>query len=111
MHTQFNAKSIKQAFLSAIAISVIALPLVASAGDKSSGVFYNEQNLDNGTDQEILYAKLQDKSREICGSSNLKVTGSIERVSANEECYQGTLTAAVERLNNSDVTELHQQES
>jgi UrcA family protein len=111
MHTKFNAKTIRKAFVSAIAISVIALPLLASAGDKSSGVFYTQQNLDNRDDQEILYAKLQDASRDMCGSSNLQVTGSVERVAANKECYEGTLTAAVERLDNSKVKELHQQSS
>jgi len=111
MNTTLNARTIKQALVSAIAISVTALPLMASAGDKHSGIFYTQQNLDNTTDQEILYAKLKDASREICGSSSLQVTGSIERVSANQECYEGTLTAAVERLNNSKVKELHQQNS
>jgi UrcA family protein len=111
MNTKFSAKTIKQTFVSAIAISLITLPLLASAGEKTSGVFYNKQSLNNATDQEILYAELKGASRDICGSSRLQVTGSVERVLANEECYQGTLSAAVERLNNSEVTELHQQDS
>jgi len=111
MNTKLTAKTIKQAFVSAIAISLMTLPLLASAGDKNSGIFYTSQDLDNSKQQEILYAKLKEASREICGSSNLQVTGSVERVSANEECYEGTLTAAVNRLNNSKVKELHQQNS
>ena len=111
MNIKSSAKTIKQTFVSAIAISLITLPLLVSAGEKTSGIFYNKQNLDNSADQEILYAKLKDASRDICGSTRLQVTGSVERVSANEECYQGTLSAAVERLNNSEVMDLHQQGS
>ena len=111
MNTKFNVKTIKQTFVSAIAIALITLPLLASAADSKSGIFYTKQNPENSTDQEILYAKLKDASRDICGSTNLHVTGSVERVSANDECYEGTLTAAVERLDNEAVKELHQQES
>lgn len=110
MNVKINANSIKQALVSAIAVSLIALPLMASAGDNKSSIFYSKQNLDNSTDQEILYAKLKDASRDMCGSSNLQVTGSVERVTANDECYEGTLTAAVERLGNAEVKALHQQE-
>ncbi len=109
MNPTFNAKSIKQALLSAIAVSLITLPLLASAGETKSGIFYSPQSLNNTTDQKILYAKLKDASHDICGSTNLQVTGSVERVVGNNECYEGTLTAAVERLGNSEVTALHQQ--
>jgi len=111
MNTKFNAKTFKQAFVSAIAVSLFTLPLLASAADSNSGFFHNNKNLENTTDQEILYTKLQHASREICGSSNLQLTGSVERAMANDECYEGTLTAAVERLNNSEIKELHEQSS
>ena len=116
MKTKFNADSIKHALVSAIAVSLIAMPLLASAAasnsaDKKATIFYSSQSLDNSTDQENLYARLKDASRDICGSSNLHMTGSVERSSGNDKCYEGTLDAAVERLGNSEVTELHQQES
>jgi UrcA family protein len=116
MKTKFNADSIKHALVSVIAVSLIALPLLASAAsansaDKKSSIFYSAQSLDNSSDQEILYAKLKDASRDICGSSNLQMTGSVERSLGNDKCYEGTLNAAVERLDNSEVSALHQQES
>ena len=111
MNPTFNAKSIKQALVSAIAVSLITLPLLASAAENKSGIFYSPQSLNNTTDQEVMYAKLKNASRNICGSSNLQVTGSVERVIGNDECYEGTLTAAVERLGNSEVSALHQQQN
>jgi len=111
MNTKTRAKTFKQNFVSAIAISLMTLPLLASAGEKRSVIFTDTNNLDNATDQEVLYSKLKDASREMCGSSNIQETGSLERVRANDECYEGTLRAAVERLNNSDIKELHQQNS
>lgn len=111
MNTKFNAKTFKQTFLSAIAISLITLPLLATASEKNSAIFYGKQNLDNTTDQEVLYLRLKDASRDMCGSSNIQATGSLERVRANDECYEGTLSAAVERLNNSEIKEFHEQNS
>jgi UrcA family protein len=116
MKTKFNPDSIKHALVSVIAVSLIALPMLASAAaansaDEKSTIFYSAQNLDNNTDQEVLYTRLKDASRDMCGSSNLHMTGSVERSSGNDKCYEGTLDAAVERLGNSEVTSLHQQES
>lgn len=109
MNTKTNAKTFKKTFVSAIAISLLTLPLLASAGEKKSVIFTDTNNLDNTPDQEALYSRLKDVSREMCGSSNIQATGSLERVRANDECYEGTLGAAVERLNNSEIKELHEQ--
>ena len=111
MNTKLNANSIKNALVFAIAVSMITLPLLASAGKKNDGFIYSSSSLKNPTDQEVLYAKLKHASRDICGSSNLQLTGSVERVSGNKECYEGTLNAAVERLGDARVKALHQQES
>ena len=108
MNTKCNAKTIKKTFVSAIVTTLITLPLLASAADNNSGFFHVEKNLNNTTDQEVLYVKLQKASRKICGSTDLQRTGSVERVMANNECYEGTLTAAVERLNNPKIKELHE---
>ena len=109
-----NHGSIKHALVSAIAVGLIAIPMLASAGSspssqKKASIFYDAQSLDYPTDQEILYARLQDASRDMCGTSNLQVNGSVERARRNDECYEGTLTAAVKRLDDPGVTALHQQ--
>lgn len=111
MNTYFTAKNVRQAFVSAIAISLISLPLLTSAAGNSPGFFGDQKNQDKTMDHEAIYMKLQTASRHVCGSSNLHLTGTVERVMANNECYEGTLAAAVERLNDPKVQELHQQKS
>ena len=111
MNTNFTVKNVRQAFVSAIAISLISLPLLTSAAENNSGFFSDKKNQDKTTDYETIYTELQVASRQVCGSSSLQVTGSVERVVANNECYEGTLTAAVKRLNNSKVQEIHKQKS
>jgi UrcA family protein len=110
--TKSTARTISHALLSIIAVIAISIPLLASAATNQTGksktsILYSKQDLNNSTDQEILYAKLKDASRDMCGSSHLHRTGSVERSSENNECFEGTLTAAVERLNNPQVTAIH----
>ena len=113
MKTLPTSRSIRNTIISVAAVSAMALPLFASAAGNSTdgavGVVYNKTDLVNTTGQEELYARLQAASRKICGSSNYSVTRSLRQSSANAECYEGTLTAAVERLDNSEVTALHNQ--
>ena len=112
MKTKLTTRTI----VSIIAVIAISMPLLASAaaaqtGNSKSSIFYSKQNLNAAGNQEILYEKLKDASRDMCGSSNLHFTGSIERSIGNDDCYEGTLTAAVERLDNPQVTAIHNSSS
>ena len=111
MKTFPTAHALRNTIISVAAASAIALPLFASASgnDNNVDVFFNQTELVNTSNHEELYAKLENASRKICGSSNLSITGSVRRSSGIEECYEGTLTAAVERLNNAEITALHTQ--
>lgn len=91
-------------------------PLLAGASatgtDSGHGNLLNSEKKEVVTDDPAtLYAKLELASRNMCGSSNIQATGSIRRAKANEECYDGTLTAAVQRLDNPAVSELHQKQN
>ncbi len=112
MKTKFTTRTISHTLVSIIAVIAISMPLLASAAAAQTGknqysIFYSKQNLNVASNQKILYQKLKDASRDMCGSSNLHLTGSIERSMGNDDCYEGTLTAAVERLDNSQVTAIH----
>ncbi len=114
MKTSPTTRSIRNAIISVAAVSVMALPLFASASVNNNtggsvGVIFSEADLVSTTAHEDLYVRLQNASRKICGSTSLIVTGSVRRTTANTECYEGTLTAAVERLDNPEVTALHNQ--
>jgi len=113
VNTHMKASSIKHTLVSVIAVSLIAIPMLASAGSaasstKKASIFYDSKSLDNPTDQEILYARIKDAARDMCGTDNLHVTGSVERSRSNDECYEGTLTAAVNRLDDPRVSALHE---
>lgn len=107
-----NLHIVRRTVLSTAAAAVLAFPLIGSASvlnDPNAESVSGSFDLNSERDQQALYQRLQDKSREICGYTNIRVTGSVERSISNEECYQGTLTAAVERVNNEALTRLHQQ--
>jgi UrcA family protein len=93
--------------------AAIATPLLAAApngqGHKPiTTVSYDKTNLANPQAQAELYARLKEESRKICGSSDIIMTGSVERSVNNDECYEGTLAAAVQRLDDPGVTALHE---
>ena len=106
-----TANTIRNTVISVAAVSMLALPLFASASANNNavGVVFNKTELVNSSSDEALYAKLQSASHKICGSSSLNITGSVRRSVGIQECYDGTLTAAVERLDNAEVDALHKQ--
>jgi UrcA family protein len=100
--------------LLAAALTVAVFPLLASAGageaDRGATIFFDKSSQVAST-SESLYARLKAESRKICGDSSIYLTGSVRRSAGIEECYEGTLTAAVDRLGDPKVSALHDQES
>jgi len=107
MKTPLDTFSIRNTMLVAAAISALALPLVSYASSKNIPVSFEKSELNSVSGQKRVYKRLQDASRELCGSANINITGSMQRSRANQECYEGTLTAAVNRLDNSAIRALH----
>lgn len=113
MNTISNARTIRNTIISLAAIAAISLPLITSASatgesDANTSLLRSEWALEVDNNPDALYGKLKDKSHELCGSSDLQITGDLRRSAAVDECYQGTLTAAVQRLDNPEVAQLHQ---
>ena len=104
MTTLLNARN---TLLAVAAVSAMTLPLIASASTSNISVAFNKAELDSAQGQERLYDRMKNASRKLCGSSNLQLTGSVNKTLGNTECYNGTLTAAVQRLDNDAITELH----
>jgi hypothetical protein len=108
-----NARIIRNSIISLAAVAVISLPLTASASPRAESVANTSllrsewvPQVDNSPD--ALYGKLKSRSHEVCGSSDLHITGDVRRSAQIDECYEGTLTAAVQRLDNPEVEKLHQ---
>jgi UrcA family protein len=104
MTTLLNARN---TLLAVAVVSAMTLPLIASASTSNISVAFNKAELDSSQGQERLYARMKNASRQLCGSSNIQLTGSVDKTIANTECYDGTLTAAVHRLDNDAITALH----
>ncbi len=112
MKALLKARSLRNTLIAAAAGSMIAVPTLASAGfsEKSEyRVTFTQENLQSRTGQAGLYGLLKDASRKLCGSSNLKITGSLRASAEVESCYQETLTAAVDRVAHPAIKELHDQ--
>mgnify|MGYP006314417571 FL=1 len=106
---------IKNSLLLVAAVSAVAIPLFASAAvesevERSTTIFYDRSAHAAANGPEALYGRLKTASRKMCGSDDLLVTGSIRRVAGNAACYEGTLDAAVKRLDDPAVTALHRSE-
>jgi len=98
-----SLNTVRRTLLTATAVAALSLPLLAGASAKAP-------DLNDADDQQALYQKLQDQSRKVCGSTNLHLTGSVERSVGNEECYRETLDVAVQRVGNAGIQELHRQQ-
>ena len=109
MKTTPNARSIRNTLMAAVAVSAMTLPLLASASASNISVAFDPSELNSAQGQERLYEKMKIASRKLCGSTSIQVTGSLSKSVGNSECYEGTLTAAVQRLNNDAITALHSQ--
>lgn len=106
---------LKKTILMAVAVGTVALPLFVSAAIKQgaehkSTFFRASAAAQAERSPSSLYAAIKEQSRKICGSTDVVRTGSIERVMGNEACYEGTLEAAVKRLDDPQVSDLYQQE-
>ncbi len=112
MKMKKTAHTIRNSAVSLFTLLAFSLPLIASADGNSShtvdeSLLNVESKYDTEYDAEVMYDRLQDKSRDICGSADLRMTGDLKRSKNNEDGFEGTLTAAVQRLDDPAVTKLH----
>ena len=109
MKTPFDTRLIRNTLFAFAAVSAMALPLVASASNASITISFDRSELDTAIGQERIYDEMKTASRELCGSTEIRLVGSLSQSAKNEKCYAGTLTAVVQRLDNDSVTALHTQ--
>jgi UrcA family protein len=111
MKTLPKARLIRHTLLAVTVVTTMAVPLFASASAPGAipniKVAYQQAELNTTWGRQNVYERMQDASRKLCGSSNIRLTGSMGRSAGNEECYEGTLTAAIERLDNDAISVLH----
>jgi UrcA family protein len=111
MNTLLTTRSIRNILISAAAVSAMTLPILASASNYHSSnnirVEFESTELASNDGQAELYAKLQNASHKLCSSTGSQFAGSLRQSAAYAKCFEGTLTAAVERLGQPGVSALH----
>ena len=102
-----------RAIFLAAAAAVLAVPAISHSGDKSDlegvsvKVSYADLNLEKQEGARALYRRLQKASRQACDYENLRMAGSLKRMMDTRQCYEDSLSIAVEELDNPLVTEIH----
>ncbi len=114
MKTKSTAHIIRNSVVSLVAVAALSLPLISSAAasaerNANRGLLNSEWQPRVDNDAAAVYGKLKSETREVCGSSDRRITGGLRESQKVEECYEGTLTAAVQRLDDPEVTGLHYQ--
>jgi len=94
-------------------VIVLSGPAVVLAGtpsyteDAKATVYYADLNLENENGVLELYQRLQYASKAICGGGSLRHGGSIIMKSSRLQCYRETLSNAVDKFDNEDLTRIH----
>ena len=102
-----KTRSIRNTLMALAAVSAMATPLMTTASTANVSIAYDKTDLESVKGQKRLYAKLKNASLKLCGSDEERITGSLTGAVENSECYNGTLTAAVKRLDHPAITALH----
>ncbi len=100
--------------LLAVFIVVVLGALPIASADASSGlkgvsvkVSYADLKLETKEGANALYWRLKQASKQACDVRGLKVAGSLKRIREARHCYRETLSAAVEKIDNELVTQIH----
>ncbi len=112
--TTAHTRVLRKAMISLATLALCSAPLMVSANTAQvqapdAAPFKTEWSAEVSNDPEAVYGRLKTKSHQVCGESDVRMTGGLIRSRKVEECYEGTLTAAVNRLDDPAVTELHTQ--
>ena len=95
-------------------VIVLGGPAVVLAGthpyfeSAQARVSYADLNLESEEGVRVLYQRLQHASKEVCGitsPNSILARSSLRR--ATQRCYQLTLSNAVDKFDNEDLTRIH----
>ena len=107
MKTPHNSRSIRNTVFAFAAAAALVSPFAAPASTSSITIAFDKSELDSEQGQVRIYDEMKSASRKLCGSTDVRSSGSLSQSAKNEKCYTGTLTAVVDRLGNDSVTALH----
>ena len=100
-------------FVVTFVVTVLGGPAVVLANPISyievgkASVSYADLNLESEEGVRVLYRRLQHASREVCSPKSLKITLSPFVNYQASGCYRHTLSDAVDKVDNEDLTRIH----
>lgn len=106
-----NESKIVKGVVTSIAVIAFSVPAIASAEEfkgRSEKVTYSDLNVEKEAGAHSLYRRLQQASKRVCGVESIKNAGGIREVSQQQRCYRDTLDAAVAKIDNATLTEIHE---
>ena len=102
-----------KSLLATIVVVALGAPTIASADAKgnlqgvSVKVSYADLNLEKQAGAKALYRRLQQASKQACDVRGLTNAGSVRRMVETRQCYREALSAAVEKVDNELLTQIH----
>jgi UrcA family protein len=103
-----------KSLLATIVVVALGAPAIVSASNMNEvedvfiRVSYADLNVENEKGAQSLYRRLKHASKQACNfHGGLSSAGSLNRLMETRRCYRETLSAAVEKIDNEMVTNLH----
>ncbi len=87
--------------------AVVLADIPSYIEDAKASVSYADLNLENEEGVWVLYRRLQRTSTEVCGVTSLRSSGSLRFLSKAQQCYRESLSNAVDKIDNEDLTRIH----
>ena len=97
--------------IATVAVIAFSVPAIASAEEfkgRAEKVTYSDLNVEKEAGAHSLYRRLQQASKRVCGVESIKNAGGIREISEQQRCYRETLDAAVAKVNNATLTDIHE---
>lgn len=98
----------------ALLCGVLSAPTIATAGllthesnEPAVEVPLTDLNLSHSEGVVELYQRLQAAARQVCGSQDFRIVGSLKIVHLHKQCYGQALNTAVQTIDNPQLSELH----
>jgi UrcA family protein len=94
-----------------VAVIAFSVPAIASADElkgRAEKVTYSDLDVQKDDGAQVLYRRLQQASKRVCGVESIKVAGSVRIYAQKQECYRDTLDEAVAKVDNPALTAIHE---
>ena len=95
-------------FFAVTVATTLAIPMTAAAKLKTTeaavSVNFSDLDLSSTEGQEVLEGRLKQAAKSVCGSTNVKIAGSLANARANRACFKAALADAKASVENRYAT-------